>query len=693
MTDLNSVNNDKRLKNLKDLADEMVQIILEKKNKEYEEQLNEESIFYEVDVKSYKHKSQVFNDRNHYRMLKNFSLYKGYEDYFKTTKNINRKKNKKITVQNQVDHLKNKISIHLNIKTDDNINENNNNEEEKIDENKTKIKPDLDEDKNSKKAGKNEEEINEQDIISSDEIIEYESNVEVINKDLKKNYEIYMDPTKIDTKEREELSTKNEGKEINNNKIKVITPNYKNNKGKYLFERGMKMLNLKNKKIKKAQEIKENKIKDLFNINNFITKNSKISINKKEKHIPLREKAGELYRFRLAQIEFYKRSNLIKKQLKENEEIKQAKKNKNKIKRKSEKSWNDFVKKENEWKKKSIMKREKLLKNEYNQKIYDRPKINKSSIIMLEQKEKNKFNNNNKNTVKRKNKVNIYTKLFEDKELYDNKLKQRIHNLTPTFIPTIYRNKKQKSFNILNDVVFIKNENQRSKTTNNKQLINSNNNLFSTKNSHKFNKRTISFDNFNKKKLKKKEIVLKDESFSPKFISSLTTKRTKKGKNNINANNKKNINTKKMIVYELDINNSNFNQKKNKPKSISKTDININSFIKKLGQNACKKLNEKKINFEKNKPVKNEIINNKNENNTEIINEKEITPIKNNNDLNKENVNGNIEEKKERKIKKKKLEINEHQKFLYDLNIRDNTSNSLKQFVVLSSKKYIDFFK
>ena len=37
--------------------------------------------------------------------------------------------------------------------------------------------------------------------------------------------------------------------------------------------------------------------------------------------------------------------------------------------------------------------------------------------------------------------------------------------------------------------------------------------------------------------------------------------------------------------------------------------------------------------------------------------------------------------------------MNNYGQFLYDLNLRDNTTNSLKQFVVLTSKKYIDFFK
>jgi hypothetical protein len=49
--------------------------------------------------------------------------------------------------------------------------------------------------------------------------------------------------------------------------------------------------------------------------------------------------------------------------------------------------------------------------------------------------------------------------------------------------------------------------------------------------------------------------------------------------------------------------------------------------------------------------------------------------------------------KKNIRLVKKKIEMNENTKSLYNLNLRDYTSNSLKQFVVLTSKEYIDFFK
>ena len=91
----------------------------------------------------------------------------------------------------------------------------------------------------------------------------------------------------------------------------------------------MKMLYLKNNKIKKTKEIIENKNKGLFDVKNFMiknninknkqNKNTKTVSKQKENHIPLQYKAGELYRYHLTQIEFNKKSNIIKKRMKENE--------------------------------------------------------------------------------------------------------------------------------------------------------------------------------------------------------------------------------------------------------------------------------------------------------------------------------------------------------------------------------------
>ena len=684
---------DKKLKNLKILADEMANILIEKKRREVEVQFNNEPVFYDLDIQSVKHKSQVFNDRNHNKMLTKFSLNKSNEDTKNSKDIINKKKNKFATAQNGIDFDKKKLSFHLSIKPQMNINDNNNdnikensknsnnnNIKENTNNNSDKNDNKNNENKIEKKIGgyileekifsdvdefsikdeKEEENFYEEEFLDPNNIFENESEESIKEKHTNENYEIiYIDPTNINTKEREELTTRNEEKKINN-ELRAKTLKEIKNKGKYLFERGIKMLNQRENKRKKAQEISENEIKGFFDVKNFITKTpmrkNKNKANKNKKYVPLHYKALEMHLSHLSQIKINQKNNLIKKQINENKQMKKAKiKDYNIKKRLSKKSWNDFIKKENEWKKNKTINREALLKNKYKNMIYDRPKINKNSIIMLEQKKENK-----------EKRRNIYTKLYLDKEIYDNKLKLRIINSTPSFTPKIYRSKRQKTLKNLTDINTSKNDNYiKNKTTNNKSGINI------------LLMRNIKIN----QKIKKKEISLSDYNFSPKLITSNTTnKRMNKGK----VKNKENINKKKTFVYELNINDYNFNKKNNKSK-LRINDPDINSCIKKLGDNATKALSLDKINNAQNMSNINDIQRNKKENIDELNNKKnEEVIIKN-------NINKN--EHKEKKKKRKKLEMNNYGQFLYDLNLRDNTTNSLKQFVVLTSKKYIDFFK
>ena len=596
MTNLNMLINDKRLENIKYLAGEMVREVIEK-GKDPDDQLNDETIFYDIDIQSAKHKSQVFYDKPHRKLLRNFSLNRISDDNSKIIKGVIRRKNKQITAQNRIEYLKNKISFHLSIKGINNSNINGiessmNNEEQKQDEIKENKNIDLILEEDNISEGNNEK-LDEEDFTTSNNLLIYGIDELDNERSAKDNYEIiYLDPTKISTHEREELSTKNEEKNIIN-KSKKINKEEQMNKGKYLFEKGIKMLNMKNTKIKKAQEIMENKNKGFFDVKNFVTKKKKKSPKKRkvkfssEKYIPLQNKASELYRYHLTQIEINQRNKILKEKKKEDEEINLGKKNEKKLKKNfNSKSWNNFLEKEKEWKKNNISNREELFKNKYNDKkiLYDRPKINKNSIIILGQKkEKNKYNfnfniNNNVNIFnKRYNKEDdIHTKLFEDKERYDNKLKFRIQSSMPTFSPHLNRNNKIK---------FIKNLTDKNISRNNK------------------NKSKISFDNKNKSKisfvnknsnynLKKKNITLNDNCFTPKLISSITTKLVKKSQINNKKDNcngiKTNNDNKKMLVYELNIDNPNYNNKnnRNKKQKMSKTDSY--SFIEKLGENACK---------------------------------------------------------------------------------------------------------
>ena len=666
----NSLKSEKRLNNIKKLADEMVQMIIERKKLEAEEKINDDTIFYDVDVQTYKHKSQIFINRNHNKLLRNFSLTKNNEDNnnLKSINTIIRRRNKQITAQNNISYSKNKISFHFSLKNkgdfnnNDNINENINEEEKKSEENKGKSKSGFDsgEDIISKKSGEDKKNLNNQEFDSSLDYEEPENNdYDKYNMD---NYEIlYINPSQITPKEKEELSTKNDEDKINNNKNLDI------NIGKYLFEKGKKMINYRNKKINKVKEIRESKTKNFFDIKNYVKKNEKntytknnFTENEKDNtYIPLHYKAGELHRFHLTKIELNQKNNFIKKEL---EEQKEMKKNVNKQKL-NKNIWNNFLDRENQWKQNNInIRKESLKKKEKKEKdkIYDRPKINKDSIIILEQKNKYnklKTNTNNKNYsnyISSNKYSNIYTKLYKDKEIYDKKLKQRIYNSLPTFTPKIIENKRQKSLN--------------------------KNTLFTTKNNNisKINKtqNIIKFD-YHKKAIKK-GIYLNDDNISQKkLVTSISTKQFNLSKYSIKKEMNKNKKSKKTFVYELNINNSNFSNN-NKEKSNLKKD-NISSYIKKLGESAEK-------NFKKNKKY----IYQKHFSETNLVhkNKDEHHNNENSNILKNENL-----EMKNKSKKNKKLEINSCTKYLYNINTAEHTSNNLKQFVVLTTKKYIDFFK
>ena len=294
---------------------------------------------------------------------------------------------------------------------------------------------------------------------------------------------------------------------------------------------------------------------------------------------------------------------------------------------------------------------------------------------MLEKKEEKNKSNNKKykysNIVNKYN--NIYTKLYEDKEIYAKKLKLQIDNSMPAFSPKIYENARQRTFIPLNSFIENKSKNNYiTKTENNKNKRNN----FPTRN------KSAKILNLNyTKKVQKKNIQINvNNSFSPKLISSKTT-------NKLNRNIKyKNDINKKTYVFELNISNPNYNKKNSK--SILNS-INTYSFIQKLGENATRNFSLVKHGKMNKNLSENDISKNKNKrkSNTQIKLENKIEKISS------KSIDNEKRGKKNIRLVKKKIEINENTKSLYNLNLRDYTSNSLKQFVVLTSKEYIDFFK
>ena len=90
-----------------------MRVMTQKFQKESEEQHYDETLFYDVDVQTAKHKSQIFYNRNHHQMLKNFSLSRSSEEA--TNRNVKRKKVKQPTGKKKIDYEKDTITFHLSI--------------------------------------------------------------------------------------------------------------------------------------------------------------------------------------------------------------------------------------------------------------------------------------------------------------------------------------------------------------------------------------------------------------------------------------------------------------------------------------------------------------------------------------------------------------------------------------------------
>ena len=650
---------DKRYNNLKNLANEMVTIIIDKNKKESEEDDNDDG-FYAINLKSLKHKSQIFFNRNKNLMLKYFSLNKTNEENVKTNDFFDIRKSGRLKPINTVNYTAGKPSFILSLKNNTPIIS----EEKKPEENENKQKLNLEISLDKKEQEENNEFL---DFLKYENLLEYEADEFIENNNQEENFEILnVNPVQIDTSEIEELTTDKREKPGNNNidKNKKINLRDKKAIGKYLYEKGTKMINMKNNKIQKKKEIMNKEIKDMFDIRKYLNKNSIKYMNQKKNYVSIQNKAEQVYRIHLAQIEFNKKSNLIKKKNKEREDIKKYKKDINN-KKFSQENWNNFYENENTWLQNNLRNKKELLNENYKKIIYDKPKINKKSIIMLEQKQKEEKNK------KELNNINIYTKLYNDKNIYDNKLKIRIQNSTPSFAPKITKCKTQKFLNTLNNVIFSeKKEKNKVKTINNKQK--KYNYLTSNSMGNKTPKK-INFDH--KKTIRKKNISITNDIFNPKIISSKTT--TKKLTQNYKNNQKDTY--RKTVIYEYNINNSN-NDKNIKEQKLTKN--NSLSVIKKLTENASKKLLFSKPNENKKSNSYYNIFNKEIKNDNENTNNKEIVISK----------NQNTNERKNNKHKKINLQIKDYEK-LYNLNIRDHTSNTMRQNVILTSKKYIDFFK
>ncbi len=493
----------------------------------------------------------------------------------------------------------------------------------------------------------------------------------------------------------DEIQNSSIKKGINNSTIL----NKNKNKARYFFDKEMKLLKLKNNKIEKKRNRLEKKNKPLFQISPFLNKNSMRIVDNNPYYIPINYKSIEEYNLYLAKIQLNHNKMKLKKKIEEKKDIEEIEKYKKLTKRVfNQYDWDEFVEKENLWQEEKI-KTTELLRNEITKDMTYRPKINKKSMIIFEKMNKN--NNNYYNNINK----DIFTRLFNDQEKYDNKLKMKRIDSMPTFRPKLNKtkNKSKKLFKSLNIVDYTYKEiTSSTKTTkNNKNRKKSININLDTKNKTSMtmgsNHSQISL------KYKQKPLLcgIKLDKDSLHSVSPLTTKNISDNiKNkNINVTLEYNISMSNFDKNSSNRNNYNYKIKNNNENNIKKHNI-ITNTLSILGIDE-KKL--KKIYMNKNKNNGKNINNCKYINNKINNNDKINNLMKNNNDktiktLNdKKNIYINKEQSDEAKninYKNKKLKSkNGKRLLLYDLNIRESTSNTIRENIILTTKKYSNFFE
>ena len=676
-----------QLEKIKYLADEMA-----KRKVQFGqiEELRDEEVFHKIMfAKSTKHKSQIFVNRNKKKLLNYFALNRGSsEDLVKIKNNINKKdkgskrrqstmltKNKNYHRNNNI----NKVYTHqLNIGRKINKNkiiksykEEDNNEDRNSGSNDTINDYDDIEDEDEDEDEEEEENEEENDKVNNEENKNYNENDDSNNtiKLDQQKYEIrYVNPREIKIiydKENSPIYNR-----INNT---LVIPNKNKDKGRYLYDKEMKLLKIRNNKIEKKRQNLENKNKDFFQVSYYLNLNSMKKVVNNPDYQPIQSKAIEEYQHHLAKIEIKQNKEKLKQLNEEKKELDEII-NHNKLKKRnfSQSSWEEFVEKEYYWieeKRKATELKRYIIKNQ----IKYKPKINKKSVIIYKKlNKKNKNNNNYSND-------NIFNRLYNAQEKYDKNLKIKREQSMPTFTPIINKSKRQnkiifKGLNNLNNIDYTNKDNISSiKTVKNNENSKINPLIleYQNKNSIKNPNNNKQFSLKNNKKPQFSGISIKNNQ----KISPLTMKNKNKNKKiNKNINLGYNISDNKII-------NSNKNKKKSEIINKQNEKKMYSPYSKKIDEN--KKENnssEKKENKNNiNKSIKgNDTINNINKNNNKNINNEryeELYKAIKNISYNKNNKSNN-----------------DKNKLLYNLNIRDNTSNTIRQNIVLISNKYKDFF-
>ena len=464
----------------------------------------------------------------------------------------------------------------------------------------------------------------------------------------------------IDNNEIEYINPENEEEEILETDITYfpdISNNLKSKKNKKrmkIYDREIKHLKYKNKildaKRQKLNKEEENLMKESPGLNTM----SNYIVQKKGNYIPLFQRANQIHSQHLANIII----NNEKKKLKIIEdEQKEILLNKNDKKYNPE-DWENFIQKQFKWKNDVIYKRKvtESLRENNNNETYDfKPKINNNSKKIIERK-------------KEKNKIDIFTKLYNDKEEHDERQKIREVLSLPSFQPKInkYKPKEKKKFNNFNsnkNIILEETYKRNKREIENEILLRKLNEL---ENNYEINEyKDIEEEN--------KEESINKKSINPKEINN----------NYIENNNKenKNLDDEEIPIQITEKNNDYLSNDKiiNENLNLETNDnyvfpenINENDNEKKIKSSNNKNLydddnkieNFKKINYNS-KPI----IDDNNENNT--ILEKLLKIEKDNN----------------------KEKVLEPENFLYKLNIENSTPIREVEDVIIPSNNYREFFK
>ena len=682
------------------LAGEMAKrrvIIKEKKEEPIKEENPLEDIDKEDDNLFKKHKSQIFVNRNKKKMLNNFSLNRASDKNVLVDHNRkdNRRQSSSLTNSGKIKRRRNgfkHMAHHFSIQSQKSNNVEAKESEENFESKNNSIYKEVKEDdiyKNNEDLYEDNENYNELDN-------EEENEVENEN-DLNEIYEVrYIDPEQVKTNN---LDDSNDNINIINNKMKIIHKS--NDKGRKFYDREMKLLNMKNKNIeKKRKDLDEKRqyLEQILDESIIKARKTNNSIMKKKNYMPINKRSVAKHRYDLRKIELHEEKKKLKKLEEEKKEIDEVE-NYRKTHKKlyNQRNWEKFVDFEYFWLNKKLIKFEEL-KDKINNGINHQPQIDPNSRRIYEKINKQNYGDNYYNN----NNNDIFNKLYNEQSKYDNKLKMKREESMPSFKPLINKPNKciksQKFYKCLNniDYAYVDN-NSLIKTIKNSKHRNLSSYILFQKNNNCSAKRNQKLQNKlnNNKKLKLTESSFYNSSIGPK-ITTATTK-------NINVKNKKNKNNS--FDNYIKFNNSR-NKSKIKEKNLNEQNSDNNEFNKSEDNNNNFKIFEKEKKNNKSKENfnfinKNEI---KNKNKLKIINkiteqtEKQKEKEKENNDIN--NIDINNERKQElynelKNVSQKKngKKVLDQEKLLYNLNISNNTSNTLRQNVILTSKKYSDFFK